>query len=294
MKPRKTYKKDHSAGSEKRPADAPRKPARGRSNKPAFASRSKRKEEEPEAEEMRLNKFIAHAGICSRREADTLIADGKVKVNNVVVYEMGFKVKTTDKIEVENQRIVEESFVYILLNKQRGTITTTSDEKGRKTVMDTIEHATGARVYPVGRLDRNTTGLLLMTNDGDLANRLMHPSYEVSKTYKVTIDRPFTEEDVNKLRTGVMLEDGLAKAYNIKAVADDPFSVTLSLQEGRNRQIRRMMEALGAEVQKLGRILYAGLSTAGLRSGRWRHLKQREINMLRSKVKLMEFKHKKK
>lgn len=243
--------------------------------------------------DMRLNKFIAHAGICSRREADALIADGKVKVNNTVITEMGYKVKTTDKIEVDNQRVVEESFVYILLNKQRGTISTTNDEKGRKTVMDSIEHATGSRVYPVGRLDRNTTGLLLLTNDGDLANRLMHPSYEISKTYKVTIPRPFTEDDVTKLKTGIMLEDGLAKAYNIKAVADDPFSVTLSLHEGRNRQIRRMMEALGTEVHKLSRISYAGLTMASLRSGRWRHLKQREVNMLRSKVKLMEFKHRK-
>ncbi len=293
MKPGKPYKKrsPENGDEKKRPSsNFKRRPNSG----PRKSGASKKKAE-PEVlvEEMRLNKFIAHAGICSRREADTLIADGKVKVNNAVIREMGYKVKTTDKVEVDNQRIVEESFEYILLNKQRGTITTTSDEKGRKTVMDTIEHATGARVYPVGRLDRNTTGLLLLTNDGDLANRLMHPSYEISKTYKVTIDREFTQDDVAKLRSGITLEDGPSKAYNIKGVEGDPYSLTLSLHEGRNRQIRRMMEALGAEVQKLSRITYAGLTMAGLRSGRWRHLKQREVNMLRSKVKLMEFKHKK-
>lgn len=245
------------------------------------------------AEEMRLNKYIAHAGICSRREADNLISSGKVKVNKKVITEMGYKVLTTDNVEVEGQSIVEESFVYILLHKPKDTISTTNDEKDRKTVLDLVEENVGARVYPVGRLDRNTTGVLLLTNDGDLANRLMHPSYEIPKTYKVTTERQLEDEELEMLKAGVELDDGMAKAYNIKRFVADPYAITLSLHEGRNRQIRRMIEALGNEVRQLARISYAGLNTRGLRPGRWRHLKDKEVNYLRSKVKLLEFKHKK-
>ncbi|MEX0772786.1 MAG: pseudouridine synthase [Balneolales bacterium] len=241
-----------------------------------------------ETDELRLNKYIAHAGVCARREADKLITSGKVSVNGEIVAELGVKVKITDKIKVEGKMVSLEPFVYILLNKPSNTITTTSDEKGRHTVMENIEEATGHRVYPVGRLDRNTTGALVLTNDGDLANRLMHPSYKVRKIYKITTKGPLTDEQLTKLQVGVELEDGLATAYQVKREADDQHTFSLTLFEGRNRQVRRMVEAIGGEVEKLDRMVYAGLNTNGLRMGRWRNLKSKEISDLRVLVKLDE------
>ncbi len=183
-------------------------------------------------DEIRINKFIAHAGYCSRREADELIADGKVKVNGQVVTELGLKIKPTDRVEVEKQKLSLEPFVYILLNKGRDTISTTSDEKDRNTVIDVVEDATGHRVYPVGRLDRNTTGLLILTNDGDLAHRLMHPSFKVKKTYEVTANRPLTPQEVENLRGEVVLEDGPVKASRVKQDPINPAIVTISVFEG--------------------------------------------------------------
>lgn len=281
-----------SSGNKRKQAGRGPSTPQAKKNTPRKRSSEKQSQEKQKpAEEMRLNKFIAHAGICSRRDADTLIDAGKVKVNGKVVTEMGYKVLTSDRVEVDGQKLVEESFVYILMHKPKDTITTTNDEKDRKTVMDVIEENVGARVYPVGRLDRNTTGVLLLTNDGDLANRLMHPSYQINKTYKVTTERPLADEELEMLKKGVELDDGPAKAYNIKRLDSDPLAITLSLHEGRNRQIRRMMIALGTEVRQLARISYAGLTTRALRPGRWRFLKPKEVNILRSKVKLMEFKH---
>lgn len=237
---------------------------------------------------MRLNKYIAHAGVCARREADKLITAGKVAVNGKTVTELGVKVKRTDTIKVEGKNVSLEPYVYILLNKPRNTITTTSDEKGRHTVMEIIEEATGHRVYPVGRLDRNTTGALVLTNDGDLANRLMHPSYKVKKVYNVSTTQPFSDEQLSRLQSGVELEDGLATAHQVSRAPGDPHSFTLTLYEGRNRQVRRMVESLGGEVIKLDRAVYAGLNTNGLRMGRWRNLKSKEISDLRVLVKLDE------
>lgn len=241
----------------------------------------------PQAEkEMRINKFIAHAGLCSRRDADEYVAAGKVKVNGQVVTELGTKVKTTDTITVEGQTLSLEPFVYILLNKSSGSITTTDDERDRQTVMDTIEDATGNRVYPVGRLDRKTMGLLLLTNDGDLAHRLMHPSYQVKKTYLVQPNRILTEEEMLGLREGVDLEDGFIKP---ESVTRDPFkadSIIISVYEGRNHLIRRMVDHIGADVVKLKRIYYAGLHEKDLKVGRWRYLRTDEINNLRKLVKL--------
>ena len=238
------------------------------------------------SEKIRINKFIAHAGLCSRREADALIADGKVEVNGKVVTELGMKVDQRDKIVVDGQTLSLEPFVYLLLNKPKNTITTTDDDRGRNTVLDEIENATGYRVYPVGRLDRNTTGLLVLTNDGDLAHRLMHPSYKVRKTYEVETLRELTDAELGAYSKGVQLEDGVAKGHGIKRFADVPKSFIISVFEGRNRLIRRMVEFHGTEVTKLKRTEYAGLTLKGVSVGRWRFLKQYEINNLRKLVKL--------
>jgi len=237
-------------------------------------------------EEIRINKFIAHAGLCSRREADKYIADGLVKVNGKVVTEMGTQVKRQDVIEVDGQKIQLEPFVYLLLNKPRNTITTTDDEKGRNTVLDEVEDATGARVYPVGRLDRNTTGLLILTNDGDLAHRLMHPSYSVRKTYEVETERILSDEELSLFKSGIPLEDGDAKAHQLKRFMDAPHIFQMSVFEGRNRLIRRMVEHFGTEVTKLKRVEYAGLTLKGVKMGRWRYLRQKEVNNIRELVKL--------
>lgn len=237
-------------------------------------------------EEMRINKFIAHAGLCSRREADNFISAGRVKVNGKVVTELGSKVKKADKVEVDGQQLSLEPFIYILLNKKSGTITTTDDEKDRSTVMDTIETATGYRVYPAGRLDRNTQGLLILTNDGDLAHRLMHPSFQVKKTYLVTPNRILTDEEVERLREGVDLEDGFIKPHSVKRDPLHEDKIIISVFEGRNHLIRRMVDHIGADVERLKRIKYAGLSEKDLTVGRWRYLQQNEINNLRRLVKL--------
>lgn len=242
-------------------------------------------------EKIRLNKYIAHAGICSRRDADQYIASGKVRVNGSVCKELGVKVSPQDRVTVNGQLIEPEPFVYLIMNKPRDTITTTSDEKGRKTVMDIVEHETGQRLYPVGRLDRNTTGIILLTNDGDLANRLMHPSYMVRKVYEVETRRPLSDEELTLLRTGIQLEDGPAKAYRVSRDPSQPAWITVSMHEGRNRIVRRMIETLGTEVVRLDRVGYGPLNKKGLRVGRWRKLRYREINELRKMVKLLPLDH---
>ena len=292
-RPGKLNKPDRNRGDKK-----PRRGnSRGSSGSSGKRVRSKRADgtlknprtapQQPQAEEeMRINKFIAHAGLCSRRDADEYVAAGKVKVNGRVVTELGTKVNKSDTVVVAGQTMSLEPFVYILLNKSSGSITTTDDEKDRNTVMDTIEDATGNRVYPVGRLDRKTMGLLLLTNDGDLAHRLMHPSYQVKKTYLVQPNRVLTEEEMLGLKEGVDLEDGFIKP---DSVTRDPFkadSIIISVFEGRNHLIRRMVDHIGADVIKLKRIQYAGLHEKDLKVGRWRYLRTDEINDLRKLVKL--------
>lgn len=239
------------------------------------------KDEEP----IRLNKYIAHCGFCSRRKADDFIAAGKVKVNGDVITQMGVKVQRTDQVVVEGQQLSLEKLVYILLNKPKDTITTTDDPRNRDTVMDKIEDATGKRVYPVGRLDRHTMGLLLLTNDGDLANRLMHPSYEVRKTYEVETERKLSDNELKELAKGIELEDGPAQPMNVTRLNNEN-SFVLSIHEGRNRLVRRMVEFFGTEVTKLKRVEYAGLNLNDVNMGRWRYLKKNEINALRKLVKL--------
>lgn len=234
-------------------------------------------------EKIRLNKYIAHCGFCSRRDADTYISEGKVKVNGEIVTEMGVKVQRTDHVEVEGQTLSLEKFEYILLNKPKDTITTTDDPRGRDTVMDKIEDATGKRVYPVGRLDRHTMGLLILTNDGDLAHRLMHPSYEVRKTYEVETKRPLRDDELQKLLQGIELEDGNASVHKLSRT---PEGFILTIFEGRNRLVRRMVEYFGTEVTKLKRVEYAGLTLNNVKMGRWRYLRENEVNALRKLVKL--------
>ncbi|NNF04860.1 MAG: rRNA pseudouridine synthase [Rhodothermales bacterium] len=240
-------------------------------------------------EDIRLNKYIARSGVCSRRDADRLIAEGKVTVNGDAVTEMGTKVRLKDTVQVNGKRIVPEHLTWILLNKPKDTITTTSDERDRRTVLDLIDRKKVDidGLFPVGRLDRDTTGVLLITNDGDLAHRLMHPSFEITKMYVVTADRPIEDADLDRLRSGIELEDGPAAADRI--VRPDPSNPTvigLSIHEGRNRQVRRMIEALGYDVRSLERVRYANLSTKGVRRGKWRRLDPDEVSALYRQVKL--------
>jgi 23S rRNA pseudouridine2605 synthase len=269
------------------------KRSRKSNNQPRKRRRSKGNPDAPTAkqnyskdEEIRINKFIAHAGYCSRRDADELVEKGKVEVNGELVTEHGTKVTRSDTVVVNGETLTLEPFVYILLNKPKDTISTTDDERDRHTVLDQIEDATGKRVYPVGRLDRDTMGLILLTNDGDLAHRLMHPSYEVQKVYDVETKRPLSDDELADFIDGIKLEDGIAKAEMVKRSNQDPRMIRMVLLEGRNRQIRRMVEACGTEVYKLKRVMYAGLNLKDVKMGRWRYLKQNEVNQLRQMVKL--------
>ena len=238
-------------------------------------------------EPVRLNRFLARAGIASRREADAVIASGHVTVNGAVVTEMGTRVLPTDRVTVDGRPITPAGLVYVLLNKPTDTITTRDDERGRKTVMDLVRLPDGEdAVFPVGRLDRDTTGALLLTSDGDLAHRLMHPRYGAVKLYVVHTDARVTAAQVEQLLRGIVLDDGPAKADEALLLDATGQSLALQLHEGRNRQVRRMLEALGHRVRALDRVGYAGLNLDNLRRGRWRHLESHEVNMLRRSVKL--------
>jgi len=230
----------------------------------------------------RLNKYLAHAGIASRREADELIEQGFVTVNGQVVKEMGYKVQERDVVKFKNNIIRPEKKVYILLNKPKDYITTTDDEKDRKTVMDLILNATQSRVYPVGRLDRHTTGLLLLTNDGELAQKLTHPSFEAKKVYLCVLNKPLKLEDMKKIAGGVGLEEGIAKIDAIEyADPQDKKRIGIELHIGWNKVVRRIFEALGYEVRQLDRVYYAGLTKKDLPRGKWRYLGEKEIIRLK-------------
>jgi len=242
------------------------------------------------SDDIRLNKYLSHAGVASRRRADELIKEGKVNVNGKVVVEMGYKVKAKDTIEFEGKKLSMEKKYYVLLNKPKDFITTVKDEKDRRTVMELLRGAyaqikapTVPRLYPVGRLDRNTTGVLLITNDGELAQKLTHPSSEVKKVYHVILDKKLMKEDFDKIAEGgVVLEDGIAEVDEIAYPnSKNRAEVGVQIHTGKNRFIRRLFESLGYEVEKLDRVFFAGLTKKDLPRGRWRFLTEEEVRLLK-------------
>ena len=233
-------------------------------------------------EPIRLNKFLSNAGVCSRREADEFIQEGVVQVNGQVVTELGTKITRQDTVLFKDQPVQIESKVYIVLNKPKNCVTTSDDPQERLTVMDLVKNACQERIYPVGRLDRNTTGVLLLTNDGDLASKLTHPSFKKKKIYHVWLDKNVSIEDMEKIANGLELEDGEIHADAISyASEDDKSQVGIEIHSGRNRIVRRIFESLGYHVVKLDRVYFAGLTKKNLGRGKWRYLNEREVNALR-------------
>jgi 23S rRNA pseudouridine2605 synthase len=231
---------------------------------------------------MRLNRYLAMAGICSRRDADRLIADGMVLVNGEVVLEMGYKVLPTDEVRYAGEVLKSEKKVYLVLNKPKGFITSMDDEKARKTVMELISGACRERIYPVGRLDRATTGVLLFTNDGDLAKKLTHPSHGAKKIYSVSLDHPLSKGHFAELAQGIHLEDGPIQADEISQVdGQDAREIGISLHSGRNRIVRRMFEHLGYEVVKLDRVQFGPITKKNLARGQYRFLNEKEVSFLK-------------
>lgn len=230
---------------------------------------------------IRLNKFIANAGVCSRREADTLIQNGEITVNNKPISELGYKVHPNDKVKYKGKLLKPEKLIYVLLNKPKDFITTTNDPQNRKTVMQLVSKATSERIYPVGRLDRNTTGLLLLTNDGDLAKKLSHPSHMIKKLYEVEINKPISEESFHSIVEGITLEDGPVQIDEIAIINEKRTKLGIEIHIGRNRIVRRIFEHLGYEVTKLDRVIYAGLTKKDLPRGKWRYLAAKEIIQLK-------------
>lgn len=273
-----------------KPERTPRKPARAARPaeqtpaQPKIGTRTRKLETG-----MRINRYIAQAGVAARRKADEMIAEGLVRVNGETVTKPGQVINPGDVVEVNGKVISPREYVYLLMNKPDDSITTVSDERGRRTVLDLInlEDKEKAGLFPVGRLDRHTVGVLLLTNDGELAHRLMHPRHDVVKIYRVRTTDPVKPHQLDQLRTGVELEDGMATADRVEYL--DPSNlreVGIQLHEGRNRQVRRMLEALGHQVEYLERVSYAGLTTRGIRRGHWRRLYPHEVNRLRNLVKL--------
>lgn len=240
---------------------------------------SERKDEEL----IRLNKFLAHSGVCSRRDADKLISSGLVKVNGEVVSELGHKVNSTDRIEYKDKVLQRERLVYVLLNKPKGFITSMDDPYERKTVMSLIENSVQERIYPVGRLDTNTTGLLLFTNDGEIAKKMTHPSHNIKKIYHVVLDKPLTKNHFNEIMEGIELEDGPIKPDAVAYVenTESRKEIGIEIHSGRNRIVRRIFEHFEYKVMKLDRVKLGGLTKKDLARGQWRYLLPAEINMLK-------------
>lgn len=233
-------------------------------------------------EPIRLNKYLANAGVCSRREADEFIETGAVTVNGEIVKELGTKVKRSDEVKFNGELVSIEKKVYVLLNKPKDCVTTMDDPQERQTVMDFVKNACDERIYPVGRLDRKTTGVLLLTNDGDLASKLTHPKYDKKKIYHVTLDKNIVKADLEKIAEGIELEDGLIKADEVGYT--DEFKrnqVGIEIHSGKNRIVRRIFESLGYRVTKLDRVYFAGLTKKGLRRGQWRYLSEQEVSFLK-------------
>ena len=235
------------------------------------------------AEQMPLNKYMAHSGVCSRRDAVDIIKKGRVKVNDEVVTEPGYKVSPTDVITYNDKKLHPvKDLVYILVNKPKDYITTTEDDRSRRTVMDLIQKATKEKVYPVGRLDRNTSGVLLLTNDGELTQKLTHPSNEIKKVYAVTLDKPLTKAHFDEIIAGVTLEDGAVTVDSVGYTdTKDKTQIGIEIHSGRNRIIRRLFEHLGYEVKALDRVIFAGLTKKNVERGKWRFLSEKEVRDLK-------------
>ncbi len=235
------------------------------------------------AELMPLNKFLAHCGVCSRRDAVAIIKEGKVKVNGIVATEPGYKIQPTDEVAFNGKKLfVTKNLVYILLNKPKDYITTTDDPQGRKTVLQITKAATSERIYPIGRLDRNTSGVLLMTNDGELTQKLSHPSYEIKKIYEAKLDKPLTKADFDKILKGLKLEDGVINVDSLAyADARDKSIIGIEIHSGRNRIVRRIFESLGYDVKGLDRVMFANLTKKNVERGKWRFLSEKEIRLLK-------------
>lgn len=225
----------------------------------------------------RLNKFIANAGVCSRREADQLISDGQIKVNGKIIREMGYQIQKTDKVLYKGQRLKSETHQYVLLNKPKGFVTTTKDPHAKRTVMELVGRACEERIYPVGRLDKDTTGLLLFTNDGETAKKMTHPSHRVKKIYQLELDKAITREDFDQVVSGIELEDGPAPVNELAVLSDDHTVLGIEIHIGRNRIVRRIFEHLGYQVKKLDRVMFASLTKKNLPRGKFRHLSPKEV-----------------
>lgn len=232
---------------------------------------------------MRLNRYLAHSGVCSRREADTLIEEGRVKVNGNVVKEMGFKVERSDDVHYNGKKLQPEILRYVLLNKPKGYITTTKDTHDRKTILDLVAKACDERIYPVGRLDRDTLGLILITNDGDLAKKLTHPSYRIKKIYHVFLDRPVEEAHMDLMMAGVDVEEEKLKVDIVNYVAEQPDMTEVGVQvhSAKNHLVPSLFEHFGYKILKLDRVLFAGLTKKDLPRGKWRHLSEKEVGRLK-------------
>lgn len=273
-----TLKKKSDGPAKVAPSSAPKKVIRTATlHKPVYEETVKRP-----TGEMRLNRYIANAGVCSRRDADKLIAQGLITVNGNVVTEMGVIVKKTDKVEYEGRVLSVEALVYVLLNKPKDVVTTLEDPHATKTVMDLVKDACDERIYPVGRLDRATTGVLLLTNDGDLAKRLTHPTHNVKKIYHVFLDKTVDRGHIMEMAKGIELEDGFIKADDISYVEDDRTQVGIEIHSGRNRIVRRLFEHFGYRVEKLDRVYFAGLTKKNLTRGQWRYLDPKEVILLKA------------
>ena len=277
------YGKPYGAGAPYKKAQRPRTAGYDPNAKYSMKKRIEYKEINYDPNEpLRLNKFLANAGICSRREADEFIQAGVVTVNGEVVTELGTKILRTDEVMFHDQPVKIEKKVYVLLNKPKDYVTTSDDPQQRKTVMDLVKNACPERIYPVGRLDRNTTGVLLLTNDGDLASKLTHPKYLKKKIYHVYLDKNVTAHDLQQISEGVQLEDGEIKADDVQyAHPTDKKQVGIEIHSGKNRIVRRIFESLGYRVQKLDRVQFAGLTKKNLKRGDWRYLTEDEVDRLR-------------
>jgi len=267
----------------KTPASAAPAPATSTERKVTHPSAPKIVKETAPGADMPLNKYLAHCGVCSRREAVEHIKNEKVKVNGVVIKEPAFKVSEKDEVFYNGKKLfVTKNLVYILINKPKDYITTTDDPQGRRTVLQLIKAATTERVYPIGRLDRNTSGVLLMTNDGELTQKLSHPSYNITKVYEAKLDKPLAKADFEKILNGLTLEDGEIKADSLAyADARDKSVIGIEIHSGRNRIVRRIFESLGYDVKGLDRVMYANLTKKNVERGKWRFLSEKEVRLLK-------------